>query len=253
MFEQFLKLIKKLRRECPWDRKQTLNSSRSLILNEAYELEEAIQEKNFDKIIEELGDVIFTTLFVAQILKEKKKISFNKIVQKTVNKIVLRHPHVFGNVRVKNVKEVLANWENIKKSNEKIPILQRIPKALPALKRAQMIQERVARVGFDWENESDVYKKVLEEIKELKTAITRKNKIEIEAELGDLLFALVNFARHLNIDAEIALNKANNKFISRFTKLERQLEHKNKKLTNCTLAEMDEIWEQIKQQKNNNE
>lgn len=250
MFEQYLKLIKKLRRRCPWDRKQTLSSSRSLILNEAYELEEAIQEKNFDKIVEELGDVIFTTLFVAQILKEKKKISFNKIAQKTINKIILRHPHIFGNVKVKNVREVLANWEKIKKSNEKTPMLQRIPKALPALKRAQMIQERVARVGFDWENKSDVYKKIIEEIKELRTAIKRKRKNEIESEFGDLLFALVNFARHLHIDAEAALNQANKKFINRFTKLEKQLEHQNIKITDCTLAEMDKIWEQIKKQAN---
>ncbi len=249
MFEQYLKLIKKLRQECPWDRKQTLSSSRPFILNEAYELEEAILEKNYEKITEELGDVIFTTMFVARILEEKKKISFKEIEKKTIKKLIARHPHIFGNVKVKNAQEVLKNWETIKRKNEKIPMLKRIPKNLPALKRAQMIQERVARVGFDWENKTDVYNKIIEEIKELRHALKSKNKSKIEEELGDLFFALVNLARHLKLDAELALHLSNKKFIDRFTKLEHQFHSQNKKLTDSTLTEMDKVWEQIKNKK----
>ncbi len=246
MFEQYLKLIKKLRKECPWDKKQTLASSRAYILDEAYELEEVIREKNYDKITEEIGDLIYTTMFVARILEEQNKTSFKKIEDRLVKKLILRHPHIFGNIKVKNAQEVLTNWEKIKRKNEKTPMLQRIPKALPALKRAQMIQERVARVGFDWQNKDDVYKKIIEELKELNQAIKTKKKLDIEEELGDLLFALVNYARHLKIDAEYVLHSANNKFIDRFSKLEHDFYTRNKKLTDSTLQEMDKVWEQVK-------
>lgn len=250
MFEQYLKLIKKLRRECPWDKKQTLASSRAYILDEAYELEEVIREKNYEKITEEIGDLIYTTMFVARILEEQKKTSFKKIEQKTIKKLILRHPHIFSNVKVKNAQEVLTNWENIKRKNEKTPMLERIPKALPALKRAQMIQERVARVGFDWNNKDDVYKKIIEEIKEINQAIKTKKRKKIEEELGDLLFALVNYCRHLKIDAEYILHNANNKFIDRFTKLEYDFHSQNKKLKDSTLQEMDKVWEKIKKKNN---
>lgn len=249
MFEQYLKLIKKLRKECPWDRKQTLASSRPYILDEAYEIDEAIREKKLDKITEELGDLLYTIMFVIRILEEQKKTSFKEIEQKTIKKLISRHPHIFGKVKVKNASEVLTNWEKIKKTNEKIPMLERIPKALPALKRAQMIQERVARIGFDWEKREDVYNKIIEEIKELKQALKSKKKRNVEEELGDLLFALVNLSRHLKIDAEHVLNLSNKKFIDRFTKLEHQFHSRHKKLTDSTLAEMDKVWEQVKKKR----
>ncbi len=247
MFESYLRLIKRLRKDCPWDRKQTLASSRPYILDEAYELEEAIRERNYDKITEEIGDLIYTTLFIARILEEKKKISLKQLEQKTIKKLIARHPHIFGKVKVKNAREVLSNWENIKRTKEKIPMLARIPKSLPALKRAQMIQERVARVGFDWENKDEVFKKIIEEIKELKQVLKVKNKLKIEEELGDLLFALVNWARHLKVDAEYCLSQANDKFIKRFHKLEKQFEMQNKNLLDASLSEMDNVWEKIKQ------
>lgn len=250
MFEQYLKLIKKLRKACPWDRKQTLNSSRAYVLNEAYELEQAIREKDYQKITEELGDVIFTTMFVARILEEKQKTSFKKIETQTVKKLILRHPHVFGKVKVKNAQQVLQNWEQIKKQNEKTTMFERLPKALPALKRAHLIQERVARVGFDWNDKKQVYKKIVEELKELQAELATNQKKKIEEELGDLLFALVNLARHLKIDPEYALQSANLKFIKRFTKLEKHFQTRNKKLNESTLKEMDKVWEQIKQKKN---
>ncbi len=246
MFEQYIKLIKKLRKDCPWDKKQTLSSSRPYILDEAYELEEAIQEKNYDKITEELGDLLYTTMFVIRILEEQKKTSFKAIEKKTIKKLISRHPHIFGNIKVKNAQEVLTNWERIKHKDEKIPMLERIPKSLPALKRAQMIQERVARVGFDWEEKEDVYRKIIEEINELKYEIKKRNKRKIQEELGDLFFALVNLARHLKIDAELSLHLANKKFIDRFTKLEHTFHSRNKKLLDSTLTEMDKVWEEIK-------
>jgi MazG family protein len=246
MFEQYIKLIKKLRKECPWDRKQTLSSSRPYIIDEAYELEEAIRERNYDKITEELGDLLYTTMFVVRILEEQKKTSFKIIEKNTIKKLISRHPHIFGNVKVKNAEEVLTNWEKIKRRNEDIPMLERIPKALPALKRAQMIQERVARVGFDWEDKEDVCRKIIEEIDELKEAIKEKKKKDIEEELGDLYFALVNLTRHLKIDAEHALTLANNKFIGRFNKLEQRFKDNKKNLRDATLAEMDIVWEELK-------
>lgn len=246
MFEEYLRLIKTLRKRCPWDRKQTLSSSRSYILDEAYELDQAIRERNYEKITEELGDVIFTTMFVARILEEKHLTNFRRIEKRTVKKLILRHPHVFGKIKVKNAQEVLVNWEQIKNQTEKTTIFERLPKALPALKKAQLIQERVARVGFDWDNKEAVVKKVFEEIKELQVELKRKHKQKMEEELGDLLFAIVNLARHLKIDSEDALQKANQKFIKRFIQLEKHFQKNNKKLSESTLQEMDKIWEQVK-------
>lgn len=246
MFDEYIKLIKKLRKDCPWDRKQTIASTRPLIIDEAYELEEAVREKNYDKITEEIGDLLYTVFFLTSILAEKKKTSFKKIEDTTIKKLILRHPHIFGKVKVKTAAEVLTNWEKIKSKNDKKSMLSRIPKALPALKRAQMIQERVARVGFDWENKEDVYKKIIEEIAELKQAIKEKKKRNVEEELGDLYFALVNLTRHLKIDAEHALTLANNKFIGRFNKLEQKFKDNKQNLSDATLAEMDKVWEEIK-------
>jgi len=246
VFDEYIKLIKKLRKDCPWDRKQTIASTRPLIIDEAYELEEAVREKNYDKITEEIGDLLYTVFFLTSILAEKKKTSFKKIEDTTIKKLILRHPHIFGKVKVKTAAEVLTNWEKIKSKNDKKSMLSRIPKALPALKRAQMIQERVARVGFDWENKEDVYKKIIEEIAELKQAIKEKKKRNVEEELGDLYFALVNLTRHLKIDAEHALTLANNKFIGRFNKLEQKFKDNKQNLSDATLAEMDKVWEEIK-------
>ncbi len=247
MFEKYLELIKILRKKCPWDRKQTVKSSRRYILNEAYELDEALLTRDYQKITEEIGDLIFTTLFVANILNEKKKIDFSEIESFTVKKIITRHPHVFSNHRVKNADEVLSRWEVIKTKESNIPMLERIPKTLPALRRAQLIQERVARVGFDWKKKEEVFKKIIEEIKELGSAMQTSNKKAIEEELGDLYFALVNLTRHLGLDAEEVLNKANKKFIDRFSKLEKHFKDQNKNLHQVTLKEMDQIWEKLKQ------
>ncbi|MEO0120107.1 MAG: nucleoside triphosphate pyrophosphohydrolase [candidate division WOR-3 bacterium] len=244
--KELLKIVATLRKKCPWDKKQTLNKIKPLFINEVYELVDKINKKNFKGIEEELGDLLLLIVFASQLLKEKKKSNFSKILARLKKKIIYRHPHVFKNQKVKDVKEVLKNWESLKKREKKTSIVEGIPKILPALHYAELIQDRVKRVGFDWKNKEDVLNKVEEEIKELKEAIRKKQKKEIENEIGDILFALVNFSRHLNLSAEESLKKACQKFIKRFKKLEKEFEKMGKDLKGASLKEMDEIWEKIK-------
>lgn len=244
--KELLKIVATLRKRCPWDRKQTLNKIKPLFINEVYELVDKINKKNFQGIEEELGDLLLLIVFASQLLKEKKKSNFLKVLTRLKKKIIYRHPHVFKNEKVKDVKEVLKNWESLKKKEKKTSIIDGIPKILPALHYAELIQDRVKRVGFDWKNKEDVLNKMEEEIKELKEAIRKKQKKEIENEIGDILFALVNFSRHLNLSAEESLKKACQKFIKRFKKLEKEFEKMGKDLKEASLKEMDEIWEKIK-------
>lgn len=244
--KELLKIVATLRKRCPWDRKQTLNKIKPLFINEVYELVDKINKKNFQGIEEELGDLLLLIVFASQLLKEKKKSNFSKILARLKKKIIYRHPHVFKNEKVKDVKEVLKNWETLKKREKKTSIVEGIPEILPALHYAELIQDRVKRVGFDWKNKEDVLNKVEEEIKELKEAIRKKQKKEIENEIGDILFALVNFSRHLNLSAEESLKKACQKFIKRFKKLEKEFEKMGKDLKEASLKEMDEIWDKIK-------
>ncbi|MEO0097718.1 MAG: nucleoside triphosphate pyrophosphohydrolase [candidate division WOR-3 bacterium] len=244
--KELLKIVATLRKRCPWDRKQTLNKIKPLFINEVYELVDKINKKNFQGIEEELGDLLLLIVFASQLLKEKKKSNFLKVLTRLKKKIIYRHPHVFKNEKVKDVKEVLKNWESLKKKEKKTSIVDGIPKILPALHYAELIQDRVKRVGFDWKNKEDVLNKVEEEIKELKEAIRKKQKKEIENEIGDILFALVNFSRHLNLSAEESLKKACQKFIKRFKKLEKEFEKMGKDLKEASLKEMDEIWDKIK-------
>lgn len=241
-----LKIVAKLRKKCPWDRKQTLNKIKPLFINEVYELIDKINKKNFKGIEEELGDLLLLIIFASQLLKEKKKSNFSKVLTRLKKKIIYRHPHVFGNKKVKNVAEVLKNWESLKKKEKKRSIVDGIPKILPALHYAELIQDRVKRVGFDWENKIDVLNKVAEEIGELKEAIEKKKKREIENEIGDIFFALVNLSRHLNLSAEESLKKACQRFIKRFKKLEKEFEKQGRDLKEATLQEMDEVWEKVK-------
>ncbi|MCS7249743.1 MAG: nucleoside triphosphate pyrophosphohydrolase [candidate division WOR-3 bacterium] len=244
--KELLKIVALLRKKCPWDRKQTLNKIKPLFINEVYELVDKINKKNFEGIEEELGDLLLLIVFASQLLKEKKKSDFSKILIRLKKKIIYRHPHVFKKEKVKKVKEVIKNCENLKKKEKKVAIVDGIPKILPALHYAEVIQDRVKRVGFDWENKEDVLNKVEEEIGELKEAIKKKNKKEIENEVGDILFALVNLSRHLNLSAEESLKKACQRFIKRFKKLEKEFEKQGKDLREATLKEMDEVWEKIK-------
>lgn len=244
--DELIKVLKRLRKECPWDRKQTLSAVRPLITAEAFELDAAIKERNPDKIAEELGDLLFLILFVTRLLEEKKKANLSRIIKQVKNKLILRHPHVFKKVKVKDVHEVLSNWERIKQKEKNDSILAGVPKGLPALHKAQLVQERVKRVGFDWSDHKGVLEKIEEELAELRAEIKKQQKRKAQEEFGDLLFAIVNLTRHLNIDAESALNQSTDKFIKRFKKLEKNFTKNKKDLTKSSLAEMDKVWEQVK-------
>jgi XTP/dITP diphosphohydrolase len=248
--DELIKVLKRLRKECPWDRKQTLASVRPLITGEAFELDAAIRERNYHKISEEIGDLLFLLIFVTRILEEKNQAKLPKIIKQVKDKLVLRHPHVFKKVKVKDVDEILDNWQKIKQKEKGESILAGVPNRLPALHKAQLVQERVKRVGFDWHNYKGVFDKIEEEIDELKTEIKRSavsgRRSAVREEFGDLLFAIVNLTRHLDIDAEGALNQSTDKFIKRFKKLEKHFAENKKDLTKSTLAEMDKVWEQVK-------
>lgn len=246
ILDQLIKVLKRLRKKCPWDKKQTLASVRPLIISEAFELDTAIRERDTKKITEELGDLLFLILFVTKLLAEKRKTNLSRIIQQVKNKLILRHPHVFKKVKVKDVSEVLTNWERIKQQEKGTSILAGIPNNLPALHKAQLVQERVKRVGFDWPDHKGVLEKIEEELAELRAEIKRKQKRKAQEEFGDLLFALVNLTRHLGIDAEVALNQSTDKFIKRFKKLEKDFAQNKKDLTQSSLNEMDKVWERVK-------
>jgi len=243
--EKLLWVIKELREKCPWDKKQSLESIRWLFIEEAYELKEAIEEGNKSKIEEELGDILFLSLFGIRIAEEQKGSSLTQVLKRITQKLIERHPHVFSNKKVKDTQEVLANWESIKQK-EKREFFDGVPSSLPALLQAEMIQERVRRVGFDWKDYKGPLKKVKEETEELIKEIKEKRKKKMEEEIGDILFAVVNLSRHLEINPEEALRKTNKKFMERFEKVKKELERKGKTLKKSSLEEMDAIWEKIK-------
>lgn len=240
-------MVTTLRQRCPWDRRQSLSSTRPLLLNEVYELDEALRRRDWGAVQEELGDYFFLGLFLSKLLEEKKGIKLERVLAGVIEKLKARHPHVYGNLKVQDAEEVLANWERIKRANGKRSIFEGIPRALPGLRQAQLIQERCRRVGFDWQNARDVLKKVEEELRELKAELgPGRRRPRIQEELGDLIFALVNLCRHLGVDAEGALKDANDKFVRRFRRVERELERKGQKLGAVSAAELDRIWERTK-------
>jgi len=253
MFQELLAVVKTLREKCPWDRKQTVATTRPLMLNEAYELDDALSKGDKNDIAEELGDYLFMGIFLANVLEQEQGIRLSDVLGKVVEKLKRRHPHVYGNVRVRDEQEVLQNWERIKRTeretgSEAKSILDGLPETLPALKQAQLIQERCHRVGFDWTVPDDVLNKVVEEVVEVKDELRVKSPDEkrVAEEIGDLFFALVNFSRHSEIDAETVLRDANAKFIRRFKLVEHEFAQKGRNLENVTLEEMDEVWERIK-------
>ncbi|MEO0079248.1 MAG: nucleoside triphosphate pyrophosphohydrolase [candidate division WOR-3 bacterium] len=240
-----MRVVRRLRKECPWDRRQTLSSSRPLVLNEAFELDEALRKRDSGAIAEELGDYLFMGLFLGQVLEETRGIKLQKVLKGVVQKLKARHPHVYGDVRVKGVDEVLANWERIKRRGKKGSILAGLPRALPALQQAQLIQERCRRVGFDWSSAREVLSKVEEEVGELKGEL-RSRRANVKEELGDLLFAVVNLCRHLGVDAEGALKDANEKFRRRFEIVEQEFARQGRPLSQVSLEEMERVWQHTK-------
>ena len=238
-FDDLIKLVRTLRKKCPWDRKQTLKSLKNNLIEEAYELIEAIEDDNSDAIKEEIGDILFLGIFLAKILEDEKGISFNKIISATVEKYKSKHPHVFKNINLKDQEAVLKFWQRSKKD-----IFNGIPKTLSALIAARVIQERASKLGFDWDSHKGPLKKVDEEIREIKRSINSKMVFE---EFGDLLFACVNLARHLKLDPEDALRYANKKFVKRFKKIRDVLKKRGKDIEDSNLEEMDKIWEEAKE------
>ncbi len=246
-FERLLQIMHRLRKECPWDRKQTPQSLRQYILEEAYETVEAIDEQNWEELKKELGDLTLQIVFQAEIAEERNLFDMAEVLHLINEKLIRRHPHVFGEVKVNNAEQVKENWEQIKLEQEnRTSLLEGVPKNLSALLRAQRLQDKAAQVGFDWENVSGVLDKISEEISELKQAIAANQTEEIEDELGDLLFSLVNLARFQKINAEDALRKTINKFIARFQYIENQLRKKNRSVYEASLEEMDRLWEKSK-------
>lgn len=245
-FLRLVKIMDELREQCPWDRKQTIHTLRSMTIEETYELVDSIDQENWKGIGEELGDLMLHILFYSKIGSEQNRFQLEDVINGVCDKLVLRHPHIYGDVQVENEEDVKRNWEKIKASEGKKSSLEGVPRSLPAIVKALRIQEKAKQVGFEWENREDVWQKVEEETAELKTAIEQDQHDEIEAEFGDLLFSLVNYARFLRIDPEAALERTNRKFIQRFQQMESIAGEQGQKLTDLSLEEMDAIWNRVK-------
>lgn len=245
-FMRLKTIMDDLREQCPWDKKQTEQTLRPLTIEETYELADAITNKDWSGIREELGDLLLHLVFYAKIASEQQQFSLEEVINGICDKLISRHPHVYGDVQVKDEEEVKKNWEKLKIKEGKKSILGGVPVSLPALVKAIRIQEKAKQVGFEWENKEDVWKKVEEEKNELMVAIQNDNPDEIEDEYGDLLFSLVNYARFLKVDPEGALERTNQKFIRRFQNMEQMAETAGKSLNDLTLTEMDELWNQSK-------
>lgn len=249
----FLKLVKimdDLREKCPWDKKQTIHTLRSMTIEETYELADAVTDEDWKGIKEELGDLLLHILFYAKIGAEQDQFSLEEVIGAISDKLIIRHPHIYGDVKVNSEDDVKRNWEQIKIREGKTSVLSGVPVSLPSVVKATRIQEKAKQVGFEWENKADVWKKVEEEIAELKEAEGISPE-KTEEEFGDLLFSLVNYARFLHIDAETALEKTNKKFIYRFQLMEEKAKEKGRDLHDMTLQEMDDIWNEIKIKKTN--
>jgi MazG family protein len=247
--ESFLRLVNimnDLREKCPWDKKQTIQTLRQLTIEETYELTDAITDENWNGIKEELGDLMLHLVFYSKIGAEKKHFTLDEVINGVCDKLIHRHPHIYGNVVVADEEEVKQNWEKLKLKEGKKSILSGVPKALPAIVKAMRLQEKAKQVGFEWENANQVWDKIKEEEQELVDAIKSDDKEAISEELGDYFFSIINFARFLQVDAEDALERTNKKFINRFTKMENEATSQGLNLMDMSLAEMDEMWNRIK-------
>lgn len=241
-FKRLLDIMDDLREKCPWDRKQTLGSLRHLTIEETYELADAILEEDMEGIKGELGDLLLHMVFYSKIASEKEAFDITDVLHGICDKLVHRHPHIYGDVKADSEEEVKANWEKLKLKEGKNSVLEGVPKSLPALVKASRIQDKVKGVGFDWDNADQVWEKVKEELAELKEAVTEKGQKEKEEELGDVLFSVINYARFVDIDPETALEKTNKKFIKRFQWMEEQIKADQKSLADMNLEEMDKYW-----------
>jgi len=245
-FKRLLDIMDELRQKCPWDKKQTIQSLRHLTIEETYELADAILDEDYKAIKGELGDIMLHMVFYSKIASEKNEFDISGVLNAICDKLIHRHPHIYGDVKVENEVEVKQNWEKLKLKEGKKSVLEGVPKSLPALVKAQRIQDKVAGVGFDWEEPYQVFDKVREEIGEFETEVQQEDSTKMEAEFGDVLFSMINLARHLNINPETALEKTNKKFIKRFQYLENIANTEQKSLKDMSLEEMDAIWNRAK-------
>ncbi|WP_166963542.1 nucleoside triphosphate pyrophosphohydrolase [Yeosuana marina] len=245
-FDRLLTIMDELREQCPWDRKQTMETLRHLTIEETYELGDAILDKDLEEVKKELGDVLLHIVFYSKIGSETNDFDIADVCNGICEKLIHRHPHIYGDVTVENEDDVKRNWENLKLKEGKKSVLEGVPNSLPALVKANRIQEKVAGVGFDWEQPEQVWEKVEEELSEFKEEIKKGDKDAMESEFGDVLFSMVNYARFLKINPENALERTNKKFTKRFQYLEEKAKEINKPLKDMTLAEMDVFWEEAK-------
>ncbi|KAB8155313.1 nucleoside triphosphate pyrophosphohydrolase [Kordia sp. TARA_039_SRF] len=245
-FDRLLTIMDELREQCPWDRKQTMQSLRHLTIEETYELGDAILENDLDEVKKELGDLLLHIVFYAKIGSETNDFDIADVANEICEKLISRHPHIYSDVKVEDEEDVKRNWENLKLKEGKKSVLEGVPKSLPALVKANRIQDKVAGVGFDWEAPNQVWEKLEEELSEFQEEVVKGNQQAMEEEFGDVLFSMINYARFLKIDPENALERTNKKFIKRFQYLEQKAAGLNKKLADMTLAEMDVFWEEAK-------
>lgn len=243
-----VKIMDELREKCPWDKKQTIHTLRQLTIEETFELADAITDKDWEGIKEELGDLLLHIIFYSKIATEKNQFTLQDVIDGISEKLVKRHPHIYGDVIAESEEEVKKNWEQIKLSEGKKTVLSGVPKSLPAMVKAMRIQEKVKQVGFEWANKEQVWEKVEEEKAELLEAVSNNDQEQIEAEAGDLFFSVINFVRFLKVDAENALELTNKKFIKRFNQMEKKVEGRGGHLSGMSLEEMDAVWNEIKKQ-----
>jgi MazG family protein len=247
-FTRLVQIMDELREKCPWDKKQTIHTLRQQTIEEAFELVDAITDSDWKSIKEELGDILLHIVFYARIGTEQQQFTLQEVIDGINTKLINRHPHIYGDVNVKDDEEVKRNWEQIKLKEGKTSVLSGVPKALPAMVKAMRLQEKAKQVGFEWEHKEQVWDKIEEEHKELLDAVKSGDQKHIEEEMGDVFFSLINYSRFLKVDAENALELTNKKFISRFTKMETAAKKEGKKLDDMTLTEMDELWNNIKKE-----
>lgn len=245
-FNRLLTIMDELREKCPWDKKQTMETLRHLTIEETYELGEAILENDLNEVKKELGDVLLHIVFYAKIGSETNDFDIADVCNDICEKLISRHPHIYGDVKVADEEEVKRNWENLKLKEGKKSVLEGVPNSLPALVKASRIQDKVAGVGFDWEEPQQVFEKLQEELGELQHEVNENNQEKIEAEFGDVLFSMINYARFLKVNPENALERTNKKFIKRFQYLEGKAKEMDKSLKDMTLAEMDVYWNEAK-------
>lgn len=245
-FDDLLTIMRRLRKECPWDREQTNDSIKAHTIEEAYEVVEAIDHGDDDELRHELGDLLLHVVFHSQIAQDEGRFSIDDVLQAIIEKLIRRHPHIFSDTKVENTGDVLRNWEQIKMDEGRESVIDGVPRSLPALLKAHRMQDKASKIGFDWEHRDEVWKKVQEELEELRDAVERRDGRDMEEEVGDLLFSIVNFSRFIKVNPEDALRRTIDKFDRRFRHVERRLRDQNRSPQDATLEEMDGYWDEAK-------